>query len=253
MAYGEYMLAKPVSRWQDKKMNYSCLPKFLLILFLLSASPPLASEVLAVWEHAPLSSATRLPASRDVVWEFAMIFNTGALYPAVFTCPAGYRVRLHVLNLADRKIQLQFNNPRRFFTLHPGQYEKIDLGNLKPGEHVFYVNIILEQDCRHAEIPDKLRCLIRAGSWPGDDIIYRSAWIAHTHDFTPAELILPAGKENEVFVCGIKGTMPFQFQAGGYTFKVNPEKVTLTDMHRPPGVKLKLPAAAGKKGSLHIR
>ena len=234
-------------------MNHYCLPKCLLILFLLSTSPPLVSEVLAVWEHAPLSPATRLPASRNAVWEFAMIFNMEALYPAVFTCPAGYRVRLHVLNLGDSKIQVQFHNPRRIFTLYPGQYKKIDLGNLNPGEHVFYVNTTIEQDCDYAGTPDKLRCLIRAGSWPGDDIIYRSAWIAHTHAFTPAELILPAGRENEVFLSGIKGTTPLQFQAGGHTFMVKPEKVTMTDMHRPPGVKLKLPASADKKGSLHIR
>ncbi len=234
-------------------MKYGLLPKFLLILFLLSTSLSLVSEVSAVWEHAPLSPATRLPASRDAVWEFAMVFNMEALYPAVFTCPAGYRVRLHILNLADIKIQVQFHNPRRIFTLNPGQYNKIDLENLKPGEHVFYVNIMLEQDCQHAEIPDKLRCLIRAGSWPGDDIIYRSTWIAHTHAFTPAELILPAGRESEVFLSGIKGSTPLQFQAGGYTFKVEPEKVTMTGLHRPPGIKSNLPASAGKKGSLHIR
>jgi hypothetical protein len=211
-------------------MKLSCLcSRFGFVLGLLLL-PALGR---AVWEHAPIGPDTRLPGGRPAVWEYGMIYTVETLYPADFSCPAGAGVVIHFLNLSSKRVAINFEKPKRYEMVAPNAYIRLSLGTQAAGEHVFFLEFP-DADNDHCKffVPSRMRCVIRASTWPDTEFVFRGAMIARRQEVVPSELRIPAGRQCEIFFTGEHSA---SWQDSGYNFEIKPKAVTVTEFINPKG------------------
>jgi len=235
--------------------SYRCIISGLLLFFCIFVYTLYAQ---AVWEHAPISETTRFPKERSATWEFGMVFNLSALYPANFSCPGGARVILHILNISPVKIIIQRVNPKETYTLLPGTYRKIDFGKLQTGEHLFFLDVPVEEDIdphtgESVEVRTRMKCFIRATRWPGSMHPYRTAWIMKNNHLFPNEIILPAGRNSDIFIGSSTQTKKIHLKVRDYKLVIKPGKVTLTEIKSPAGGQIKIALPHQANATLTIR
>ncbi|MBN1596086.1 hypothetical protein JW933_09195 [candidate division FCPU426 bacterium] len=212
----------------------------------------------AVWEHAPISDATRLSPDRPAVWEFGMVYDHSALYPAEFYCPGGARVVLHVLNISPVSIKIKRANPAAVYMLNPGAYRRIDFGILPTGEHLFFLDSHMGGDFDPVDGESfeqlwRFKCYIHAGNWPGPMYLYRAAWITHHSRLLPKKTVIPSGRKTDLFIGAPEGSPSLSYQARGCTFAVKSGAVTLTEILNPQSGIIPIPLAPTADAELSIR
>jgi hypothetical protein len=229
---------------------------YIFIYFALLFVP--TSDAQAVWEHSPVSEATRLSPERFATWEFGMIFNSATIYPAEFYCPGNVRAIIHVLNVSPTKITIRLTNSQRMYIVQPGMYKKIDFGIVSTGDHLFFLDLTIGYDTdpsadENHENPGRLKCYIHAARWPGPHPLYRAAGIINNGRLTPKKIIIPAGRKTDFFL----GTSPqdksMSFTAREHKFMASPGRVTLTEIYSPAGGEIELSLPEQKRAILSIR
>jgi hypothetical protein len=216
----------------------------------------IGSPASAVWEHSPVSEATRLAAGQDV-WEFGLVYTLDAMYPARFNCPAGVRVIFHVLNLSPIPIRLERKDRQESFTLAPGAYRRWDFGQVSQGDHGFDLVMPLDEDAEQAhggqEEANRLRCRLFADIWPGDSLPYEAVWMARGARLLPTRLVLPAGRPVSLFLGATAKARLERFPVQDQLLQVKPAEVSLTEFAHPRGGKIKIPLPPAQPGELDIR
>jgi hypothetical protein len=218
----------------------------------------LAQTAGAGWEHGPIGPATRLPPSRSAAWEFAMVYTETALCPAELSCPAGAAVVIHFVNLADFPVRLSFPRPAQSLWIGPKAYRRITLGPQPAGDHKFTLEIhadkYLDPKPGHPEdsYPTML-CLLRAGTWPQGEYVFRAAWAYWHGRLLPRAVLLPAGRHCELTVAAGPDATPRTWQSGGYTFHIIPGDLSLTELIRPRGGRLPADPAVDPDAAIEIR
>lgn len=212
----------------------------------------------AVWEHAPISQTTRLPAEQPAVWEMGFIFNHQAVYPSKLRCPAGFRVVIHVLNISPVAIVLRRGKGSAEIRVESGGYYRWQFGKVPPGDHVFYLSLPRQDNLDHRGHdhagPSPLQtCHVLAGTWPGSAVMYRTAWIAWQNRLLPSRLPLPAGRHCQVFLGAGTKAPAARFTLQSRPFEIRTGEVTLTEFLKPRGQKTTLEPVPYKPAIFHIR
>lgn len=226
-------------------------PTFVLLLSVLFCWPVPAP---AVWEFGPVTPDTRFPGGRGPVWELGMIYTDDSLYPVEFSVPAGCPVVLYILNLSSGPASFVFTQPKRRFLVRSGTYRRLDLGPLTKGEHLFKLEFPTHSPHHGEPTPQHfMRCRLRAGTWPGDDSPYRSAWLATPEGMFPRSLVLPAGRSCELALAGTRGVQGRNWKIGDALLELKPMTLMLTNLDRPLSGTYPAPAEISSGAKLVVR
>lgn len=218
----------------------------------------LALPASGVWEHAAINPATRLPTEQSTTWEMSLIFNLDAVYPANLYCPAGFTVVIHVLNVSPADIVLKRGKNSKEIWVPSGGYYRWKFGQVQTGDHPFHLDLVLAEEPDHTgddheEASPLQICHVRAGTWPGSENVYHTAWIAWSNRLYPSRLPLPTGRHCQIFLGAGGGAYEVDFTAQGQIFQIKPGHVTLTELLNHRGERSLIAPAAYQPVILHAR